>query len=86
VKAERIALMPDWPARMGEDMAALYLGVGVTTFRERVKSKEYPQPIQEGARRLWSRWQIDRFIASQFGLSVDEPRRAGASEGSWDDL
>lgn len=78
--------MPDWPARMDDDLAADYMGVGVTTFRERVKSKEYPQPIQEGARRLWSRQQLDRFIAAQFGLPVDVSRGEGASGGTWDDL
>jgi hypothetical protein len=38
----RVALMPHWPARMGEDMAALYLGVSMTKFRERVKAGTYP--------------------------------------------
>jgi hypothetical protein len=60
--------MPDWPARMDDDMAALYLGVGVTTFRDKVKARTYPQPVQEGLARLWSRQQLDRFIAAQFGL------------------
>lgn len=78
MKAERIALMPDWPARMGEDMAALYMGVGLTKFRDQVRAKEYPQPVREGGRLLWSRGQIDRFIDAQFGL--------GAASGSWDDL
>jgi excisionase family DNA binding protein len=86
VKPERIALLPDWPARMDDDTAALYLGVGVTTFRERVRSKEYPQPITEGTRRLWSRQQLDRFIAAQFGLPVDARGSEGASAGSWDGL
>jgi hypothetical protein len=44
INESRIALMPDWPARMGEDMAALYLGVSLTKFRERVDAKVYPQP------------------------------------------
>jgi excisionase family DNA binding protein len=78
--------MPDWPARMDDDMAADYLGVGVTTFRERVKAGKYPQPVQEGSRRLWSRQQLDRFIAAQFGLPVDDQAGQGASPGTWDDL
>jgi predicted DNA-binding transcriptional regulator AlpA len=86
VKPERIARMPDWPARMDEVMAADYLGIGVTTFRERVKEKRYPQPVHEGARKLWSRQQLDRFIAAQFGLTIDAPGDQGASDGSWDDL
>jgi hypothetical protein len=64
VKPEKIALMPDWPARMGEDMAALYLGVSMTKFRERVAAKEYPQPQREGGRFFWSRQQLDRFVAA----------------------
>jgi hypothetical protein len=85
MKPERIARMPDWPARMDDDMAADYLGVGVTTFRDRVARGDYPQPVQEGGRKLWSRVQLDRFIATQFGLPVDLGGPAGASTGSWDE-
>lgn len=70
MKLERIARMPDWPARMGEDMAADYLGVGLTTFRDRVKERKYPQPVREGGRLLWSRRQLDLFIESQFGIAT----------------
>lgn len=82
----RIALMPDWPARMGEDMAALFLGVSLTTFRERVRAHTYPQPVKEGARRFWSRAQLDRYVLAQFGLPVDALGHSGASTNSWDDL
>lgn len=80
MKAERIALMPDWPARMGEDMASLYLGVSLTGFREKVRAGRYPRPVREGGRLLWSRRQLDRFIESQFGIA---PEREA---NSWDDL
>lgn len=86
MKPERIAMMPDWPARMDDDTAALYLGVSVTAFREKVKAKIYPQPISEGTRRLWSRQQLDRFIAAQFGLPIDDGAGKGAVRGTWDDL
>lgn len=76
--AARIALMPDWPARMGEDMAALYMGVSLTKFRERVEKTTYPQPVREGGRKLWSRRQLDLYIDAQFGL--------GAPKNSWGDL
>jgi hypothetical protein len=80
---QRVALMPDWPTRMGEDLAALYMGVSSTRFRERVKDKEYPQPVREGGRFLWSRRQLDRYVDAQFGL----PQLPGDSEdGTWDDL
>lgn len=79
MKLERIARMPDWPARMDEVMASDYLGVGVTTFRDRVRLRQYPQAVREGGRLLWSRRQLDLFVESQFGIAT-------ASEGSsWDD-
>jgi hypothetical protein len=80
MKLERIARMPDWPARMGEDMAADYLGVSLTTFRDRVKSRQYPQPVREVGRLLWSRRQLDLFIESQFGIAT------ASEKNSWDDL
>ena len=86
MRAERIALMPDWPARMGEDMAALYLGVSMTKFRERVREQTYPQPVKEGGRIFWSRQQLDRWIAAQFGLPVDDSAGVGPSGNSWDGL
>lgn len=81
MKPERIALMPDWPARMGEDMAAPYLGISLTTFRERVKERRYPQPVREGRRLLWSRDQLDRFVRSQFGIAP-----ASEEDPTWGDL
>jgi hypothetical protein len=69
VKPERIALMPDWPARMGESMAADYLAVSLTMFRERVKKGTYPQPVCEGRRRLWAKRQLDLYVAAQFGIA-----------------
>lgn len=83
MRAERIALMPDWPARMGEDMAALYLGVSASTFRVRVKEGTYPQPVHEGGRIYWSRRQLDRYVDAQFNLP-QLPDESGDS--TWDDL
>jgi len=87
MKPEKIAMMPDWPARMGEDLAALYLGCSESTFREKVRIGVYPQPVREGARKYWSLAQLDRFIAGQFGLPLDPEGRVGASSGnSWGDV
>ena len=72
MRAERIALMPNWPARMGEDMAANYLGVSLTAFRERVTANKYPQPVCEGRRKLWSRRQLDLYVDAQFGIANEE--------------
>ena len=77
MKHDRIALMPDWPARMGEDLAALYLGISTGTLRERVKDGLYPAPVRDGGRILWSRRQLDEYVDAQFGL--------GAPRNSWDD-
>jgi len=68
VKAERAALMPDWPARMGEDMAALYLGISPAHLREGYQHGRYPHPIHDGRRIFWARKQLDDFVAVQFGL------------------
>lgn len=78
----KIALMPDWPARMGEDLASLYMGVSLTTFRDRVARGLYPQPQRDGTRKLWSRRQLDRFVDAQFGL----PHEGGPEDSTWDDL
>lgn len=83
MKPERIALMPDWPARMGEDMAALFLGVSLTTFRERVKAKTYPQPVREGGRFFWARAQLDRYVLAQFNL---QPAPEESGDPTWGDL
>lgn len=72
--------MPDWPARMGEDMAALYLGVSMTKFRERVRAHAYPQPAKEGGRLFWSRRQLDLYVDRQFGIANDQ------GDTSWDDF
>lgn len=63
--------MPNWPARMGEDMAADYLGVSQSGFRLKVRENAYPQPVREGGRLLWSRLQLDRYIETQFGIHAD---------------
>jgi hypothetical protein len=78
----KIELMPDWPARMGEDLASLYVGVSLTTFRDRVAKGLYPQPHREGVRKFWGRRQLDRFVDAQFGLADD----GGSGDPTWDDL
>ena len=76
MRAEQVALMPDWPARMGEEMAARYLGVSIPTLQSRVKEGRYPAPVREGGRTFWAKAQLDSFVAVQFGLA--------AKKNSWD--
>jgi hypothetical protein len=66
---------------MGEDMAALYLGVSLTSFRERVRSGKYPQPVAEGKRRLWAKRQLDLYVDAQFGIANTEQ-----DDPTWADL
>lgn len=60
--------MPDWPARMSEELAALYLGVSQNTLRAGVKAHRYPQPIREGGRVLHLRPLLDRWVMAQAGV------------------
>lgn len=77
--------LPYWPARLGEDDAARYLGISKTTFRDRwQRQKTYPQPINEGRRLLWGRRQLERFVDAQYGLQ--QPAIAAVEDNSWDDF
>lgn len=71
--------MPDWPARLSEDLAALYLGISQNTLRAGVGSGRYPQPIREGGRLLYARVMLDRFVMAQAGLR--EPTNDGEGQG-----
>jgi len=76
--------LPDWPARMGEDLAAAFVGVSKTTFRERWQAKSYPQPVREGGRILWSRRQLERFVDAQFNLP--QPSGPEPEDDTWADF
>lgn len=76
------ASLPDWPARLSEDLASSYLGVSKTTFRERWKASKYPQPVRDGRRLLWSRRQLDGFVEAQFGF---DPAKE-VTDDTWADL
>lgn len=90
---ERLAKLPDWPARMSAPVVAAYMGIGHTTFLTRFGSIG----VKEGANVFWARIQLDRCIAEQFGLdmpavgapAVDEYERwkvARRRDDSWDDV
>lgn len=76
------AALPNWPARLSEDLAAAYLGVSKTTFRGRWEARTYPQPVREGRRLLWARIQLDRFVEAQFGLQAANEQ----GDDTWADL
>lgn len=45
--------MPDWPAMLGVDLAAAYVGMAPTTFLAGVSREIYPQPVGILGRKLW---------------------------------
>jgi hypothetical protein len=63
--------LPDWPARMGEEMAAAYLGISASTLRAGSANGRYPRPVRDGKRVLYARCQLDRFVHAQFGVPAD---------------
>ena len=62
------APLPHWPRLLCDDLAAAYLGLSATTFRDRVERREFPQPIQIGRRKLWDRRALDRLIDARSGF------------------
>jgi hypothetical protein len=66
--------LPHWPARMGEEMAAAYLGISPSTLRAGSATGRYPRPIKDGKRVLYAREQLDRFVRAQFGISSENER------------
>jgi predicted DNA-binding transcriptional regulator AlpA len=75
------AALPNWPARLSEDLAAAYCGVSKTTFRAKWQARRYPQPVKEGGRLFWSRVQLDQFVEVQFGLAEND-----MADASWSDM
>lgn len=83
MKPEVLQRLPDWPARMTADIAAVYMSVSENTFRTRFGELG----VREGSNVFWARAQLDRLIAKQF--SIKQPRAQARSEdgdSSWDDL
>ncbi len=76
----RLEKLPDWPARMTADVAAIYMGISKSTFMTRFGSTG----VKEGANVLWARVQLDRIIAKQF--AIPQPAGKAGGDTSWDDL
>jgi len=69
---------------MSEKLAAAYLDISPSAFRERVRSRIYPQPVRDGGRVYWARLQLDHYVYSQFGLAQNPENDTG--DESWADL
>jgi hypothetical protein len=69
--------LPHWPARMGEEMAAAYLGISASTLRAGSAVGRYPKPVRDGKRVLYAKVQLDRFVMAQFGIAADNQEGRG---------
>lgn len=59
--------LPDWPAAMGDALAASYVGLGATLFRQ-VMERDQVAPLRPTAgRKLWRRKDLDRWLDRQAG-------------------
>lgn len=52
------------PIFLTDRQAAALLGVGLTSFRGRVRTQEIPSPVKMGRRSLWPRVEIESFAAA----------------------
>jgi len=74
--SERTGL-PFPPRGMCREMAALYIGVGTTTFDNLVEAGRMPKPIRVGKRVLWDRIKIDAAFADLSEPARENPLDAG---------
>ena len=63
--------MPDWPKFMTRSIAAAYLGVSESTFRQRYENKQI-QPIDYNNPRRFNRTAIDELYEKKNQLSEEE--------------
>jgi hypothetical protein len=55
--------LPNWPRWLTEPLAAAYVGVSVSLFREEVEAGKWPKAIRRGAKGgllTWDREALDR--------------------------
>lgn len=71
----RQVALPDWPRLMREELAAAYLGIGVSTLRERG-----PKPNHLGRRVLYDRRDLDRWADALGGQPLDPAEREEEGE------
>ena len=48
-----------WPRGLSSAQAALYVGLGASTFADMVRSGELPKPIKFRSRNVWDRQSLD---------------------------
>ncbi len=78
---DRLEHMPDWPARMTAEPAAMYMGMSKGSFLSRYGN----HGRKEGGNVYWARRQLDALIDAQFGIK-HSPRTAKPEIDTWADL
>lgn len=65
-------LLEAWPRGMRDEVAARYVGLGLTTFLREVDKGEAPQPewLTTG-RKVWLKDQLDAWLDRKFGIESD---------------
>ena len=78
------AALPGWPRGLREDLAAAYVGLGATSFREAMEADGVQPVWVTRGRRVWLREDLDRWLEVRAGRAVAV---AGpAARNPWDDL
>lgn len=60
-----------WPRRLRPEVAAVYVGESLSTFKNGVKSGLWPKPRRKGRIIYWNRPALDEFIDKQDGGNQD---------------
>lgn len=83
---DRLMKCPAWPYRMTAEVAAMFMGMSVGSFRNRYGDLA----IHEGGNVYWSTRQLQELVDAQFGLPPSSPPGAAIAppprDTSWDDL
>ena len=60
--------LPNWPRGLREELAAAYVGLGVSTWRAQVDAGGAPKPVRLTTnRQVWLRDDLDRWLDSKAG-------------------
>lgn len=60
------AALPYWPAGLGVELAATFVGVSRTRFLEEVEAGIWHKPDKRGRRRIWCRVKLEAELAARY--------------------
>jgi hypothetical protein len=70
------ATLPGWPRGMSDQLAAGYVGLGVTTFREAMAEAGIAPVWLTKGRRVWLREDLDRWLDGRAGRTAPSAPQA----------